>query len=53
VLPKDSDIVTSTCNYGEEFASTINKDNIYAAQFHPEKSQSLGLKILECFIENA
>jgi imidazole glycerol-phosphate synthase subunit HisH len=53
VVPKDGDVVTSTCDYGTKFAATIRKDNIFGAQFHPEKSQALGLKILENFAENA
>lgn len=44
------DIVTATCNYGIEFVSAIQKDNIFATQFHPEKSQTVGLKLLENFI---
>jgi glutamine amidotransferase len=46
-------MITSTCDYGAEFASTISKDNIFATQFHPEKSQDKGLKILENFMKNA
>lgn len=46
----NEDVVTSTTDYGFDFVSSINKDNIYAFQFHPEKSQALGLKILENFI---
>ena len=46
----DEDIVTSTTNYGFEFVSSIEKDNIFAFQFHPEKSQNVGLKIIENFI---
>jgi glutamine amidotransferase len=53
VVPNDKKIITSTCTYGEKFASTINQNNIYATQFHPEKSQESGLKILENFIKNA
>ncbi len=44
------DIVTSTTNHGIDFVSSINKDNIYAFQFHPEKSQDVGLKILKNFV---
>jgi len=44
------DIVSSTTEYGLDFISSINKNNIYAFQFHPEKSQALGLKILENFV---
>jgi len=46
----DEDVVTSTTEYGFEFVSSINKENIYAFQFHPEKSQTVGLKILENFV---
>ncbi len=49
VSPKDDDIVAGTTEYGIEFTSMIWKDNIFATQFHPEKSQRLGLKILENF----
>ncbi len=42
--------VIATCNYGTEFAAAINHKNIFATQFHPEKSQTEGLKILENFI---
>jgi len=48
--PKDKRIVLTTTNYGIDFASGICKDNIYAFQFHPEKSQALGLRILKNFV---
>ena len=44
------DVVTSTTDYGFDFASSVNKDNIFAFQFHPEKSQTVGLKIIENFV---
>ena len=50
VEPKDKDIVIATTDYGIEFASGIHKDNIYGFQFHPEKSQEIGLKILKNFV---
>jgi len=46
----DEDVVTSITDYGFDFVSSVNKDNIYAFQFHPEKSQAPGLKILENFV---
>ncbi len=49
VKPEDPDIVATTTCYGEEFVSGIQFENIYAFQFHPEKSQSLGLNILKNF----
>ncbi|MCD6539596.1 MAG: imidazole glycerol phosphate synthase subunit HisH [Candidatus Omnitrophica bacterium] len=50
VEPEDKDIVISTTDYGEEFVSAINKDNLWAVQFHPEKSSELGLKLIKNFI---
>ena len=44
------DVVSSTTEYGFDFTSSINKENIYAFQFHPEKSQTVGLKIIENFV---
>jgi glutamine amidotransferase len=44
-------IVAATTDYGIEFTSCIEKDNVYAVQFHPEKSQKVGLKILENFVK--
>lgn len=49
VMPKDSSIVAGTTEYGSEFTSMVWKDNIVATQFHPEKSQDLGLRILKGF----
>ncbi len=47
--PRDSSIVLATSDYGVEFASIVGRGNIFGAQFHPEKSQAVGLKILENF----
>ena len=46
----NEDVVTSTTDYGFDFVSSLNKENIYAFQFHPEKSQTVGLKIIENFV---
>lgn len=48
--PKKSTAVVGTCAYGEKFVAAIELGNIFGVQFHPEKSQSEGLKILENFI---
>jgi len=40
----------ATSDHGEEFTSAIAKDNIFAVQFHPEKSSELGLQLLNNFI---
>ena len=50
VKPKDKKVILTTTNYGFDFVSGICKDNIYAFQFHPEKSQEVGLKILKNFV---
>lgn len=47
----EEDIVTSITNYGSDFISSVHKNNIYAFQFHPEKSQKVGLKLLKNFIK--
>ena len=49
VEPKDAYIVLATTDYEMEFPSVVGKDNIYGIQFHPEKSQEVGLRILENF----
>lgn len=51
VAPADNDIIGGTTDYGIEFTSMVWKDNVFATQFHPEKSQELGLKILKGFKE--
>jgi len=47
--PTDDAVVLTKTGYGVEFTSAIEKENVAACQFHPEKSQSAGLKILENF----
>ncbi len=51
VIPEDSRWVSTMTEYGLEFASSIWRDNIFACQFHPEKSQEQGLKLLKRFAE--
>ena len=50
---EDESIAATYTNYGVNFVSSIWKDNIFATQFHPEKSQRVGLKILENFVNLA
>ena len=45
----DADVIATTTDYGRPFVSSIWRDNVMATQFHPEKSQRVGLKILENF----
>ncbi|MDD5560516.1 MAG: imidazole glycerol phosphate synthase subunit HisH [Candidatus Omnitrophica bacterium] len=49
--PIDKTAIAATCGYGVKFACALAKDNIYGVQFHPEKSQAVGLKIIKNFIE--
>jgi len=49
VAPNDEGIIAGTTDYGMTFTSMVWKDNIIATQFHPEKSQETGLKILKNF----
>ena len=50
-VTNDMNICLATTNYGYEFPSVLGKDNIYAVQFHPEKSHRYGLKLMENFIK--
>jgi len=49
VAPEDSSLNLTTTDYGVEFTSSVWKDNVFAVQFHPEKSQALGLRLLKNF----
>lgn len=48
---QDKDIVAATTQYGVEIDAAVQKDNIIATQFHPEKSGEVGLKMLKNFVE--
>ena len=51
--PADASIVATRTTYGETFASSVWRDNVFATQFHPEKSQKIGLQLLKNFVEFA
>ncbi len=50
VKPEDSSITALSCSYGLDFAAALGAGNVFATQFHPEKSQDAGLKILQNFV---
>jgi glutamine amidotransferase len=49
--PKDTGYIAGKTNYGIDFTSVIAYDNVFAIQFHPEKSQKLGIRFLKNFVE--
>jgi glutamine amidotransferase len=51
-VPEDIENITTTCHYGMEFASSVTRGNLSAVQFHPEKSQNLGLIMIRNFISS-
>ncbi len=51
VVPEDDSVIATTTDHGIEFVSSICRDNVFATQFHPEKSQTVGLDILKNFAQ--
>lgn len=51
VIPDDPTVIAAVTDYGIEFCSAIRRENVMAVQFHPEKSQQIGLRILRNFGE--
>jgi glutamine amidotransferase len=50
-VPKDPAVVAASTEYGQDFASILWYNNIFAMQFHPEKSQADGLRLIENFVQ--
>ncbi|QQY08166.1 MAG: imidazole glycerol phosphate synthase subunit HisH [Candidatus Xiphinematobacter sp.] len=51
-IPQDSEVISSECEYGVRFAASITKGRVVATQFHPEKSQSAGLRFIANFLHS-
>ena len=49
--PSDTSQIAAICDYGQPFCASIIKDNLFATQFHPEKSHTAGLQLLKNFVE--
>lgn len=49
-IPKNKNMISGICNHGKDFAASIEVDNIFATQFHPEKSQIAGLTVIRNFL---
>ena len=50
LVPEDKSIISATTNYSSKIVCCIEKDNLFGTQFHPEKSDKTGLKIIENFL---
>jgi len=49
-IPEDKDVISATTDYSSNIVCSVEKENIFGTQFHPEKSDTIGLKIIENFI---
>jgi glutamine amidotransferase len=52
VIPEQKEWIATFTDYGRPFVSSVWKENLFATQFHPEKSQKKGLRILENFVRS-
>jgi glutamine amidotransferase len=50
-IPEDNNVITATTDYSSNIVCSVEKENIFGTQFHPEKSDKMGLKIIENFIK--
>ena len=50
-VPDDKDTISAITDYSSNIVCSVEKENIFGTQFHPEKSDKIGLKIIQNFIE--
>ena len=50
-IPEDKNVISATTDYSSKIVCSVEKENIFGTQFHPEKSDKIGLKIIQNFIE--
>ena len=50
IIPEDKSVVSATTDYSSNIVCSVEKENIFGTQFHPEKSDKIGLKIIDNFI---
>ena len=50
-IPEDKNVISATTDYSSNIVCSVEKENIFGTQFHPEKSDKIGLKIIQNFIE--
>jgi glutamine amidotransferase len=53
VVPNDKSTIAATVNYGFEVVASLHNNNIFATQFHPEKSQNAGLELIKNYFIDA
>ena len=49
-IPENKGVISATTDYSSKIVCSVEKENIFGTQFHPEKSDKIGLKIIENFI---
>ena len=50
-VPEDKNVISATTDYSSSIVCSVEKDNIFGTQFHPEKSDKIGLRIINNFIK--
>ena len=49
-IPKDKAVISATTNYSSKIVCAVERDNLFGTQFHPEKSDKIGLKVIDNFL---